>query len=123
MPTLTTTVVKQVQLAPTVRRRLLNEFRAYGAIKAQMDTLQHALDKHKANIGAIREETGEASLDLEGFKVSIVAPIRHIFSPRKFISAGGDLSLYNNSFEDVPSRSYEKISLPGIKDESRESDR
>ena len=118
MPRLETaaTVTKELQLAPQIRRKLLQEFRLYGALKTQLDAIKSAMDKHKGVIAALRDETGEMSLSLEGFSTTLVAPIRKKFNPKRFVSDGGDLAIYNAAMEDVPVRPYEKITVAGEKD-------
>src|SRR6266404_1594689 len=117
MPTVTCTTQTEVKISPSVRKRLLTELKVYAEIVGQIKALEHAKDKHKEAIGAIREETGEQKLEIDGYSITLVAPIRKKFSPKKFVSLGGDLAIYNQAVEDVTSRSYEKISLPGVKEE------
>jgi|SRR6266853_5765531 len=114
---LTATTVQEIQIKPALRKRLLTELKVYAEIVGQIKALESAKDKHKEAIGAIREETGEQKLEIDGFSVTLVAPIRKKFNPKKFVSLGGDLQIYNNAVEDVTSRPYEKISIPGTKEE------
>lgn len=124
MPVLSTvatvSTTKEITLKPALKRKLMTELRAYAAIKEQLKTLEHAADKHKDVIGKLREETGEQSLAIEGFKVTQVAPIRKKFNAKKFILIGGDISLFNEAHEDVPGKPFEKITLPGSKDRDEE---
>ena len=116
--TATVSTTKEVRLSPQVRRKLLTEFRLYGQLKEQLDTLKSAMDKRKANIAALRDETGEMSLSLEGFTTTLVAPVRKKFNPKVFVREGGDMAVYNAAMEDVPSKPYEKVTCPGGKDDS-----
>lgn len=116
MPTVSTTIMKQVKLQPALRLKLSKEFRLYGQLKSQLDAITQAMDKSKAVIASIREQSGEASLSLDGYKTTLISPIRSKFNPKKFVADGGDLSIYNNAVESVPSKSYEKITLPGQKE-------
>lgn len=115
MPSLTATATttQEIKLKPSVRSKLLRELRTYQELGCQIKALKHAMDQHKAVIGEIRDETGEQSLSLEGFTITLVAPIKKKFNPSKFVTNGGDLALYNMSFDEVPTRSYEKITVPG----------
>ena len=120
MPTVTVTTTQEVKISPSVRKRLLTELKVYAEIVGQIKALESAKDKHKEAIGAIREETGEQKLEIDGYSITLVAPIRKKFNPKKFVSMGGDLQIYNNAVEDVTSRPYEKISIPGAKEDSNE---
>lgn len=116
-PMATVSTTKEVKLEPKLRRKLLTEFRTYQSLKQTLDATQAAMDKHKAVIAELRDATGEMSLEIEGFKTTMVAPIRKVFDPKEFVANGGDLQIYNNSMKDVPSKPYEKITLPGTKQE------
>jgi len=121
MPTLDTTVTvsttKDIKLKPTLRMKLLKALRTYGELRSQRKVIELAMDKHKAVISDLRDETGEQSLSLEGYTTTLVAPIRKKFNARKFVSLGGDIAIYNQAMDDVPSRAYEKITVPGSKDD------
>lgn len=72
IPTATTTQTRTVTIRPTLKRKLLTELKTYAEIKSQVKVLEHALDGHKTAIEAIREETGESTLELEGFTITRV---------------------------------------------------
>lgn len=112
-PTVTVTTTQELVLAPKVRQRLLNELRAYQAIKAQIKTLEEAADKHKTVIGGIRDETGEMSLSVDGFRTTLVAGSRKKFDAKKYVTLGGDLDLYNRAVKVTPVKPFEKITCPG----------
>lgn len=112
-PTVTVSTTKEVRLEPKLRRKLLLELRTYQTLKQTLDATQAAMDKHKATIAELRDSTGEMSIEIEGFKTTMVAPIRKVFDPKEFVANGGDLQIYNNSIKDVPSKPYEKITMPG----------
>jgi hypothetical protein len=117
MPTLTAeaTTTKQIVLKPALRRKLLIELRTFAELSSQLKALEHARETHKKNISALRDETGEQSLELEGYRMTLVAPIRKKFNSKKFVARGGDIELYNQSFDEVPGRPYERITCPGEK--------
>lgn len=94
-------------------------FRLYGELHTQKKALEAAMEKQKGVIAEIREETGEAKLELDGYTTQIIAPTRSKFNPAKFVRDGGDLSVYNGAMETVPVKAYEKVSLPNEKDEER----
>lgn len=119
--TVTATTTQEITLAPQVRRKLLNEFRLYAELKSQAKALELAMDKHKAAIAAIRNETGEMSLALDGFKTTLVAGERKKFDPKKFVLLGGDLDVYNGAVKKTPIAPFEKITTPGEKDDESDS--
>ena len=75
------------------------------------------MDKIKAKVGDLRNETGEQSVELEGFRVTLVAPTRKKFNAKTFVKLGGDIDIYNQANEEVLSKPYEKITLPDSGDE------
>lgn len=110
----TTTTTTTVKLAPKLKQRLLTKFREYQAYKVKLDEAQERLDVLKAEIADLREDTGEVSLDLEGYKTTRISPIREVFDEKKFIADGGDIAIYKGAMKSVPSKPYEKISLPKV---------
>lgn len=109
---LTTTTTTTVKLAPKLKQKLLTKFREYQTEKAKLDAAQVRMDALKAEIADLREDTGESSLELEGFKTQVISPTRSKFNEKKFIADGGDVTIYNGAVETVPSKSYEKVSVP-----------
>ena len=113
MPTITATTTHEIKLSPTIRRKLLTKLKTYAELRLQVKVLEAAMDKQKTEIGALRDETGEQSIELDGFKVTLVAGVRKKFNPKKYVALGGDLDLYNQAVEEKLNRPYEKISCPG----------
>lgn len=116
--TATVSTTKEIRLAPKLRQKLLVKLSAYASIHAQMKALKTRLDDLKGQIGGLRDETGEQSISLEGFTVTLVAPTYKKFNEKKFIALGGDLELYRQAVEEKPKKAYNKISVPGSKEES-----
>lgn len=110
----TTTTVK---IAPNLRRRLLSELRAYADLKAQIDALKEAADNHKEACRTIREEIGEESLALEGFKLKNVVGTHVVLNEQKLIALGCAAAWLQEAKESRPKKAYELISVPGVDDE------
>jgi hypothetical protein len=115
---LTTTTTTTVKLAPKLKQKLLTKFREYADLKVKLDAAKARMDALKAEIADLREDTGEVSLELEGYKTTLISPTRSKFNEKKFIADGGDISIYKGAVEIVPSKSYEKVSVPGQKDDA-----
>ncbi len=116
MPSLTatTTTTEEVQLDPRLRRKLVTKLQAYAKKTAEIKKLTAEKDKLVSELGALRDESGEVSLRLEGLgTITLVAGTQKKFNPKKFEALGGDLAIYNQAFEEKPKKSYEKITLPG----------
>lgn len=111
------TTTHEIKLEASVRRKLLTELKTYQSLHAQKKALELAMDKIKTKVGEIRNSTGEQSLELDGFKVTLVAPTRKKFNSKAFVKLGGDIDIYNQANEEVLSTPYEKITLPGEKGE------
>lgn len=108
----------EVKLESKLKQRLLRELRAYQAIQQQIATLEHAALKHKNAAAAIRAETGEKSIAVDGFKVTEVTANRKKFNPQRYVTLGGDLKLYNEAHDVVAAKPYDRITLPGASDDS-----
>lgn len=120
MPTVSTvatvSTTHEVKLAPKLAAKLRLRLRAYAALKNQFDALKAAMEKAKGEIDGLRDETGEQSLSIDGYHVTLVAPIRKKFDPKRFVQLGGELEIYNQAQISVPGRPYTKVSCPGEKD-------
>lgn len=117
-PIATTVQTTEVQLAPKLRKKLLNELRLYADLQATLKEIQAALDEQKVAIEDLREEAGVTSLGLEGFKVTRVAPIRSVVNHRMMIDEGWiSPSQLEQATEAKPGKPYTKVSVPGGKDE------
>ena len=96
---------------------MLTELRTYGALKEQRDAIDAAMNKHKEAIGQLRESTGENSIAIDGFKISLVMPVRKVLSHAKLIELGCAAAWIEEATESKPTRPYEKITVPGGGDE------
>src|SRR6267142_3452835 len=119
MPSLETNAtvktVQEIRLAPVLRKKLLTRLNVYAGLKAQRDAIDHAMKKAADEIGALRDETEEQSIKLEGFTVTLVAGHREKFNAKKFVQLGGDLAIYNQAKDLVPVKAYNRISTPNDK--------
>lgn len=113
----TVSTTKTVKLEPRVRRLLQTKLQEYFVKKQAIKRLEAEADKIKDTLESLREETGEATVTIEGYgTITLVAPMRKKFNEKRFVAAGGDLAIYNQSFDNVPSTPYTKVSPPGEKD-------
>ena len=117
--TVTTTTTHEVTLKPTLRRRLLTELRTYGELKAQRAALDLAMTKHRGTIEGYLGETGEASLSLEGYKVTLVCPITSRLDKMKLVEQGVTTAQIEAATVTTPGRSYVKVTVPVEHDNSK----
>lgn len=118
--TVTATTTQTIKLKPTVRKKLLASLKIYSELRTQIKALEHALDKHKDIVSQLREETGEQSLSLEGYTVTLVAPLRSKLEPAKLIALGVSMETIQAATTVKPTKAYVKISVPG--EQSREEE-
>lgn len=109
----TVSTTRDIVLSPELRRALLVEFRAYQKLQKQRKDIEAKMDAVKAKVSALRDSTGEQSLELDGFKTTLVAPTRRKFNPKTFVKLGGDIDIYNQANEETLAKPYELISVPG----------
>lgn len=120
MPSITATTTHQITITPAVKRQLLKELRLWAELHQQEKAIKLAKTKHAKAVEAIQTELGESSVDLEGFKSTIVAPIRKKFDKIKYVQLGGKLDIYDGAMVDTPGKAYLKITPPGAGDEDDE---
>jgi hypothetical protein len=115
----TTTTTHVVKLSPAVKRELLTKLKTYASLKSQRDAIDHAMKGHRTGVEEIMEKVGEASLSVEGFKTTIIAPVRKgKFNPKKAVALGIPMEKILKAMDpDEPGTSYVKITVPGDKDD------
>jgi hypothetical protein len=109
----TATTTTTVKILPSVRRRLLNELKAYQTEKAALDLAKAKIEKRKGTIGGIRESIGEDSIELEGFKITRVQGTTTKLNEAKLVELGCAMAWIEEAKETKPKKAYEKISTPG----------
>lgn len=113
----TTTVKNEVKLSPRVRRTLLVNLKEYAALKTQRDAIDHAMVKHKTVVGGILDESGAKSLELEGFRTTIVAPVREVLDEKMLITLGVPPDVIQQAKVKRETTPYVKISQLGVKED------
>ena len=108
----TVSTTKEIRLEPSLRRKLLLRLKTWQSLDQQIKALELAKKKLSTEIGGLRDETGELSVELEGFTVTLVAPVRKVLNERKLISLGCAAAWIQEATDNVPSRSYNKITPP-----------
>ena len=46
-----------------------------------------------------------------------MAPIRKVLDRKKFVQLGGDLAILDQSYDNVPTKAYVRVTLPGAKED------
>jgi hypothetical protein len=116
--TATVSTTQEVVLEPKLRKRLQLKLQEYAKIHAQIAPLKAKLKALTQELGAVRDETGEMSVALEGYGiVTLVAGTYKKFNEKLFVRIGGDLGLYKEALEEKPKKAYNKITLPGGSDD------
>ena len=113
----TVTETREVRLEPRLKKKLQTALKQYQAIKQQLEAVQHALDKQKDVIGSLRDETGETSIALDGFKITLVAGVTSKLDVKKLIANGVTQGQIKMSTVTKPSKPYTKISMPSSREE------
>ena len=120
MPSLsvTTTTTQVVKLSPALKKKLLLKCKTYASLKLQRDAADLAMTKQRTEVEFIMEEAGESKLEIEGFKTTLIAPVKKgKFNPKKAIALGITTEQIEKSMDpDTPGKSYIKISVPGEKE-------
>lgn len=119
-PVATATTVTEVKLKPAVRKKLLTSLATYATLKAKYDELGEQLAKAKGTVEDAFEATGEMKLEIEGFKTTLVSPIRTKLDPKKLIAQGVTTAQIEAATITQPGKSYVKITLPGDKERGDE---
>lgn len=103
----------EVALEPRVRQQLIKEFRLYATQKAIKEAAEQEMDAIKGRLATVRDELGEMSVGVEGFKTTLVAPVRSKLNINKLVTLGCALAWVKEATEIRPGRMYEKVTCPG----------
>lgn len=118
--TVTTTATTVVKLAPALKRKLLTTVKTYAGLKTQREALDHAMKGHRATVEELMEEAGQTTLDIEGFKTTIIAPVKTKLDPKKLLGLGVSADIIEKATISTPGRPYVKITTPGTKGDDDE---
>jgi hypothetical protein len=110
-----------VILKPALKSKLLKRLKLYAELRAQSKAIELAMDKEKAEIGALREEAGVDKLAIEGFSVAYVTNLRSTLSKPKLIAMGVTMEMIEDATEVKPGKPYTKVTCPGQKEYDSEA--
>lgn len=119
MPALKTDTTVQPTLDMPLNQKqtaaLRIKFSLYAKTVADIKALEATKDELKAKIALVREEAGVTSLTLDGYKTTVVAPVRSTLNIKKLFAMGVTEAMIKEATDVVPGTAYEKISLPSTK--------
>ena len=110
--TTTKTETTVVKLLPSVKRTLLVELQAAQKDKMARDAADARYNARKAKIRAIREATGEQSLEIDGYVMTNVTGETSSFDVKKMLAHGLSMETIESFKVKTPKRPYEKITFP-----------
>ena len=118
--TVTATTSHELQLSPVIRRRLMKQLQSYQELAAKRTAIEAEMAFCRATVAEIQTELEESSIELEGFKSTLVAPMKSVFDKKTFVRIGGRLDLIEAATSKVPGKVYVRITPPGAADTSEE---
>lgn len=113
----TATVTQQVKLTPKLKRELKTQCQEYAALHVTEKTAKAAKKVINGRVEEIMEIAGETMLEVDGFKTTLVAPVKRSLNIKKLIAKGVSIDTINDCYDETPGTAYVKISAPGQKDE------
>ena len=115
--TVTATTTHQVKIEPKLKRRLVTELKGYAALKTQRDALDSAMKKARGKIEDVLGDIGESSLAVEGFKTTLVAPVRTKLDEKKLIANGVTMDQIEASKVQTATKPYVMVTCPGERED------
>lgn len=106
------TVGTEVQLAPKTRVALLKDLRLHASVKASIKKLEAQAAEINARVDAVREAEGLDKFEIDGFNVTLVAPVRDVLDQKKLVALGCKVEWITKATEKVPTKPYTKITAP-----------
>ncbi len=115
-------VTVDTELLPAQAALLRQTCREYQTLDAQIKVLTEKRDAKKTVLGQIRDAAGVQSLQFEGWKVTLVGGVRKVLNKKRLFALGCKKEWLDEAEELKPSKPYEKITLPGMKERSYTED-
>jgi hypothetical protein len=101
------------KLTTTLKARYLTTLRAYAELKAQKDAIDAALKTTRTHVEEILTESGEESLAIDGYKTTLVAPVRSTLDPQRLIMLGVSPDIIKQATVETAGTPYLRITVPG----------
>lgn len=122
MPKLSQTIETRgvAKIEPKLRKQIVQKLAEYVRLSTQAKALKVAVKELTEQIGKLRDETGEMSIGVDGFKITLVAGETSKINPKKLIALGCRPEWIEQATETKPKKSYNKITVPGDTDEDDE---
>ena len=96
------------------------QLRNYQDLATKRTEIETYMANCRAEIAEIQTELEESSVEIEGFKSTLVAPMKSVFDKKKFVRLGGRLDLIEAATSKVPGKIYVRITPPGATAETAE---
>lgn len=115
----TVTAKSEVKLAPRLKTKIQNRLKLAKVAKAALDKAKADFEREKMILGGLREQAGEQSLTLDGYgTITEVRGFSKKLNKKKFVAAGGSLTMLEEATESTPKKAYELVTFPGDDDDS-----
>lgn len=111
------TTKTELDLKIQTKTRLVKELKAYAALSEQMKSLKEAMRVHSASVEDILIEVGESSVGVDGYKATLVSPVKRKLEVKKLIALGVSQDVITRATSEKPGKSYVRITAPGAAEE------
>jgi hypothetical protein len=112
---LTATVTPK--LTPALKTRYLAQLKAYASLKEQRDAIDQHMKATRTHVEEILSESDSESLEVDGYRSTLVAPLRTALDPQRLIMLGVDPAIIKEATVTTPGTPYLRITVPGSRDE------
>lgn len=113
----TTTVTQQAKLTPALKKELLTKMQEHAKLHVVEKNAKAGKKKIAGRVEEIMEVAGETMLEVNGFKSTLIAPVKKSLNIKKLIAKGVSLDLINSCYDETPGTAYVKITAPGASDD------
>lgn len=115
MPTTSITAIAttEIKLQPSLKAKLLTAIQLYLECGNKIRALKAGQAFQAKTIEDIQVDLGESSLDIDGYKSTIVAGTTKSLDKKKFVALGGRLDLLEAAMVEKPKKPYVRITAPG----------
>jgi hypothetical protein len=105
-------VEQTAQLTTAQQTKLRKDLKLKAKLDREIKLLEAQKKEAVDRIEEVREESGLDSFELDGFTVTLVAPVRDVLNQKKLIALGCKIEWLEKATEKVPSTPYTKVTAP-----------
>jgi hypothetical protein len=102
----------EASLTDMQRLQVMVTAAAYLRLQQEIKRLERQAETKLAELEALRDATGQSTVDVDGYRLTRIHGTRSVLSEEKLIAQGVTTAMLQNATETKPNRPYTKVTGP-----------